>query len=368
MTKLSEVLKRHYVRSTSRIFFKEGYSLNTLSLEIWAKTGYRGFDSSLLSKTINGKSLLSAFQLQILISLLKLNEQEGDELKKALAYDLLQKKGVTKLIRMASFNDLFDFIKLIKKIRESGFPNYSIELINLLKKVIARDLYSYKDLEKSNINLNLDLELIRSYGEIETENSIYLLTNDYNGKLIEEAITTKDSYFIEMAYMNLGGCLYVANRWRESADFLELNYSRIGLKTKLEFTRTLLLNYALLSDKKKYNITARNALRLLDRSDSIYLNEISSLVEALARSFCLFGFIREARNLLKQVKVTEINPFFQSQLLRCRAMILLREYKKHKRVDKSELEFLQESTHSPLYSTYKRHVNQVLKIIKHIKV
>ncbi len=362
MTKLSEELKLHYKRTTKSIVFSNGYSLNQMALEIWERSGYKGFDSSMLSKVVNGKRIFSASQLQIFCSILKLKPKDKIKIKKSLVQDLLEQRGLEHKSN-TSATDLKKILSVARILRTKGLPDESISLVQTTQHLIEDvGFYSENTSQMHKISLSLSLELVRAYGETQGAGQMGRLTK-LNNYCINLAQKLRDQKILDMAYMNKGGCLYVAKQWKSSADFLERYYPKVGDLTKIEFLRTLLLNYIFLKDIFLVKATLKRIFILMDRINYDNNNEIASLIEAISRSFLYLGLLKEARTILELVKVNGLDPFFQSQILRCKAIMIWKEYQAKKTVDLDKLYKIQSEMNSSRLTHYIRHKKQINYII-----
>ena len=161
----------------------------------------------------------------------------------------------------------------------------------------------------------------------------------------------------------LGGGIYVSGDYTASASFLESKIGTVDKNTRIEFLRTLLLDYAYIHDCTGFKQTVRLANQILDSwSLSDYAldhNHIVSLIEALARSFAVFGFIKDARKILKEADVFTPNPFYESQLLRCKIFLLFCELKKGNDICRGDFQIALQQASSKKFLPFKRHKAQI---------
>lgn len=162
----------------------------------------------------------------------------------------------------------------------------------------------------------------------------------------------------------MGGGFYVGARYRSSADFLSSKLKFVDKKTREEFLRTLVLDYAYLQDKVSFKLAVKKSLLLLDSLNSDDNGAVVSLLEALARSFSLFGYFTEAEKLLSLGDSFPSQPFYRSQIIRCRALVFYQKIIRGKKIDKNEFFSVIKRASSIEFAPYKRHQQQINNIVK----
>lgn len=94
MYRLAQALQKYHIKRGNKLCFSNGMTLNRLSLEMWERLGFRGIDSSVLSKVIHGKRLFSLKQLRIFCDVMNLPQSERNYLFEILAKDIMTKLGI----------------------------------------------------------------------------------------------------------------------------------------------------------------------------------------------------------------------------------------------------------------------------------
>lgn len=157
------------------------------------------------------------------------------------------------------------------------------------------------------------------------------------------------------------GGFYVGAKWQASADFLESKLNRVDKSTRVEFLRTLLLNYAHLGNLKNFRITVKKAdalLGSLDKLDLLDSDNIVSLLEALARSFSIFGLTKDATKVFSLADNFSSSPFYQSQILRGKIFNLYQEQISGINIDRDEFKNLLNASQDAKYAPFLRHQKQ----------
>jgi len=102
-------------------------TLNELSLSIWESLGASSsFDSSVLSRVLDGKRLFTTPQLTAFCRVLRLPDEEKQELTEALLVDKVDRIGLN--VEFLSYNrkiileNIFDDLQKIRMARKSGNP------------------------------------------------------------------------------------------------------------------------------------------------------------------------------------------------------------------------------------------------------
>lgn len=104
--------------------FCNGMNLNELAWEMWEKLGFSGIDPSVISKTINGKRILTFRQLGVMCKVLSLNQRQRNLLFKSLAKDVLDREGISYDIQNSS---ALIIEKKLDGSKEFGFENEEVE-------------------------------------------------------------------------------------------------------------------------------------------------------------------------------------------------------------------------------------------------
>lgn len=94
MGRLTAILQNYYKTKGNKIVFKNGLTLNGLSVLMWEILEYKEVDSSVLSRVIHGQRLFTYKQLEVFCEALSLREKEKTELKYALSQDILSRSNI----------------------------------------------------------------------------------------------------------------------------------------------------------------------------------------------------------------------------------------------------------------------------------
>lgn len=92
---LQLLLTKYYTRKGGQVLFKNKYSLNKLSLEMWDEKNDKGIEPSTLSRVINGKRLFTYEQLKTFCKVLNIKGNARKDLIKALRADYLERSDLT---------------------------------------------------------------------------------------------------------------------------------------------------------------------------------------------------------------------------------------------------------------------------------
>jgi len=353
MTFLSDALRPYYNYRSNRIIFKSGLTLNQLAFLMWEKLGYREIDASVISRVISGSRLFTRRQLFLFCRLLHLSYIEKGRLKQTLVKDLLTRSG-------NSTRDAFfpvseqHAVKIVHSLTSGGNPHYAIELASLFEDLITQ----------KNLLARLYNEKSRAFGLISSPSAVLSLMSPLNDKALEIGEKTRDREILNMTYMNIGGGFYVGAKWQASADFINSIFKHVDKTTQVEFLRTLVLDYAYLQDKEGFRYAVTKSLHLLDVSNSLDSGVAVSLLEALARSFSLFGYFKEAKKFLNLSDSFHPQPFYYSQILRCKALVFYHQARSGKNIDKEEFLSILKEASSDKFLPYRRHQLQILKVAK----
>jgi len=365
-TNLARVLQKYYLRQGKKIIFSNKMTLNQLALEMWEKLGYREIDASVISRVLKGERIFTLKQLQVLSNILSLNKQQRLELKKTIINDILQHKDI-EFEEFISYDQKYlnKMPLTVRLLRDEGHPNLAINLSFLLEDILSEGCLNK---ETKTILGKVYNEKSRAYGLICQPNVILNHMSDLNNKAIFLGKEIHNQEILDMAYMNVGGANYVAKNWRFSSEFLENKYNIVGKANKLEFLRTLLLDYAYLNDFNSFKRIYKKTVKFLAANVNLQLDNLISLYEALARSLSIFGFIKEARKILDEARKLDSGPFYQSQLIRGMATTFYYEAKKGKKIDQDQLFDMSKEIFNHLYDPYKRHKQQIKNILKIFKI
>lgn len=372
MSHLSSILERHFRRKGNRIVFKNKVSLNDFSLLMWEILRYQGIDSSVLSRVIHGERLFTYKQLKVFCKVLALPGKEKLELEQALGKDILLRSNIpldvfkTESYILDSFRKNSDHIlTTLRLLRKDGHPEEAISLSQTLESIIHSKSLQNQDKKILGMIYN---ERSRAFGETSSPQRVLRLMTNLNEKAIELGEEIKDTEILDMAYMNVGGAHYVAKRWKDSSTFLESKLEKVKNQTKLEFMRTLLLDYAYLKDYSRFRDTLSKTIRVIDKYSSNDSTLLASIYEATARSFSIFGFNKEAIKILEEAEKLSSEPFYSSQIIRGYIFTFYSQKKRGGKVDTDRLNFIIETSRKERFAPYKRHRNQIEKMVKKIEL
>lgn len=361
MTLLSQKLERYYIRRGNRIVFPKNRSLNELAMEMWEQMDYRDIDSSILSKVINGKKMFTRKQLSVFCSIIHVPKKEKQILEAALIQDIASAKGFRQNdeLYLLDQKEFFrSFLHTIATLRKSGQPETALELSQYIQpvsqdKCLVIDFYS---------------ERARLHGETSHTLKTIRHIKYLNEMCFEMGEKTSKKGVLDMSYVTYGGAYYLENDWNQSAQFLESKYPLVQNETKIEFLRTLLLNYAYLNDKTKFHQIFKKAVRVLEQHADVKNDFIASLLESMIRSLSVLRRTKEARKLSKYADFFEVSPFYRAQLLRGKAYLLAHEALSTKKPDRDEFREQTSDIFTDTYSAYQRHRKQVRKIGEDIEL
>lgn len=371
MGKLATALQKYYKTKGNKIVFKNGLTLNGLSVLMWEILEYKEIDSSVLSRVIHGHRLFTYRQLEAFCKALFLQEIERMELKYALSQDILLRSNInTDSFRVA--NSIFDFAResygyipnILRFLRKDGHPKEVIFLSQIFENIF--DVRSYLQSRDKKILGKIYNEKSRAFGETASPQRVLSLMGELNKKAIMFGEETNDREILDMAYMNVGGAYYVARRWRDSSLFLESRFKKVSRKTQLEFARTLLLDYAYQKDYSRFKETLGKTIKIMYKDSGSSHVILASIYEAIARSLSIFGFTKEARNILEEVEKLNLDPFYSSQILRGYIFTFYSEKIRNIKIDHYKLNSVIERSKEEKFAPYGRHRNQIKKMIKQI--
>lgn len=370
MGSLANLLQKYYKTKGNKIVFKNGLTLNVLSTLMWEILEYKEVDSSVLSRVIHGQRLFTYKQLKVFCEVLSLQEKEKLELKYALSRDILSRSKINAdIFREDSIFDLtrenYDrILSILRLLRKDGHPEEVISLSQIAESII--DSRSYLQNQDKEILGKIYNEKSRAFGETSSPQKVLSLMNALNKRAIEFGEETKDREILDMAYMNVGGAYYVAKRWKDSSMFLESRFRKVSAKTQLEFVRTLLLDYAYQKDYTRFKETLGKAIKIIDKDNGNNQAILASIYEAISRSLSVFGFIKEARRILEEARKLSLDPFYSSQILRGYIFTFYSEKIRNRKTDYDKLNSAIKTSKEERFIPYRRHGDQIKKMIKEI--
>lgn len=381
MSYLSEELKQYYKRVNNKILFTSGKSLNQFAFDLWEKMDYKSVDASLISRVINSKRLFNYHQLEAFCKLLRLDNSAKKKLFKSMLKDIINRHSLTdvhdRLFKENNPENLDS--KLIHRmtsslhiLREEGYPNDVIDLAHLYRQIINDRLSTTLTRNEKNYLTTLTLvEEARAYGETLSNPYACLQMNKINLRTTLLLNESKDQEINDMVHMNVGGLLYLQTKWNSSISYLTRHYSRLQQHNKLDFLRTLILNYTFSNDFTNFKRTLIQSTSLIEKCINSRSRDtdskIASFLEATARSLTMFGYIKDAKKILDSAIKMDIPPFFKSQIHRCYFFNAFYDYYQNNKIDK---EYLKDSysKFSHRFSAYSRHIKQVKRILKKMKI
>lgn len=140
ITELANRLQKYYRQAGNKIVFRNGLTLNQLSLLMWEFLGFKEIDSSVLSRVLKGERLFTYGQLLVFSKILKLTSQEIHDLRSALAQDILKRYSIelgftinlntTKIGKQ----DLQRLYQVVSRLRKMGLPQEAIILSSIIEK------------------------------------------------------------------------------------------------------------------------------------------------------------------------------------------------------------------------------------------
>ncbi len=338
---------------------------------MWDKLKYQGIDSSVLSRVIHGQRLFTYRQLEVFCEVLSLSEKEKIELEHVLSQDILSRNNIaTNIFRTEEYiletirKDSSGVLDILRLLRKDGHPEEAISLSQTFENIIASKFYLQNQDKK--ILGKIYNEKSRAFGETSSPRKVLSLMSELNKRAITFGEEVNDQEILNMAYMNVGGAYYVAKRWKDSSVFLEGKFKKVNIKTKLEFLRTLLLDYAYQKDYSRFKETLGRTIRVMDSYKNDNQAVLASIYEAIARSLSIFGFVKEARNILEEAEKLSVDPFYSSQILRGYIFTFYTEKRRYMKIDNDRLNAVVKASRNTKFIPYKRHRNQIEKMLKQI--
>lgn len=306
MTKLSQTLKKFYIRTGNRVFFDNQVPLNDLALKIWEKLGYKAIDSSVLSRVISGERLFTVSQLNTFCDVLQLTKEDRDFLNHSLSLDYLARYGIdldSNYLPINDFVDLFDqYITKATNDLNKGRYNEILNFLypiqqkiqSLITKVRSETLRDKLLNQLGNI-LYLNGFVISSF---ESPNTSVMKTKPLAKRLFSIASMTKNGLLNSYGYGILANTYYASGNYLKNSksrtlyllsilsakkSYLNIPYSN---RERLMVNSIHLLNLAYLGEKDSFNKLKSEALenynRLFDKDYLLGLNLFSKLARGVA--------------------------------------------------------------------------------------
>ncbi|MBI2641708.1 helix-turn-helix transcriptional regulator [Candidatus Roizmanbacteria bacterium] len=370
MRYLAEELQKFYRKSGNKLLFTNGMSLNQLALEMWEYLGEEGMDSSLLSKIINGKRLLTRNQLDAFCKVLHLNKLEIYDIQNALGKDLLF-KYVGEAIPISNYGDVVadPYIKKMipremKRLREKGNIREAMKIVSFFEQIL--------NFTPKVKNANLDLlarildEKVRCFIYTERPEDLLPKVERINSFTIYIGLKMNDPDIISMSHANIGGSFYVAKKLRDSAEYLEKTLPLVDGATKVEYVRTLLNDYAFLGDYHQYKKTYFKAEKILSEKEKHNKSHIASMHEAISRSLALIGETDLASKQLDEVDKSGVETFFKSEIVRGKMFVCHQAFRQKKKIDIDKVRDLFRQSRHQRFLLFKRHQSQITKMYQEI--
>lgn len=353
MKQLNVLLERYYKRIGNRIVFLNGSSLNQFSLQMMEDLGFEGIDSSVLSRVIKGERLFTHKQLLSFCKILNIELIDQLELEQCVLAERIHTidKGLFSAFD-ANDNEPTNFPKIVRLLRKNGYPLETVSTANFFQhKLLASNL----DNQSLKILAQINNEKSRVCGEISQPEKI--MSDMYQSNKIGKFVGEKfdDIAIKSMAYMNIGGGLYVAKQYKSSVDFLEHHFRLVDEKTQIEFLRTLMLDYSYLNDYQNFLEIRKRVSDLSDTKSLQKLDIFGSLQDSIARSLMIFGKYGEALKILNDSEQVDTTIHFRSQLMRTRLLTLYKIHVKSLKVDRNEFHFYYSLIKDKKYTPFSRH-------------
>lgn len=363
MEYLASELQKFYQKVNNKLIFSNGMSLNQLALEMWTTLGYQGMDPSLLSRIIHGERVFTGEQLLAFCRILGLNEIEKYSLENASGKDLLY-KHFGKVIPISQHGELVAdelisrmILVRIRKLKDKGNIQEAMQVASFFEHVFN---FTPK-IQQTNNSLYAKIlnEKVRCLTYTEKPNTILDKSREINDIALRIGYETKDSGIISLSHALTGGCFYVAQRLKESVYYLEKTYTMVDANIRVEYIRTLLYNHSSLHDFDSYKEVYKKAEKILSEKEKYNKNDIASMHEAIARSLAIMGNIRAAKKFLQTVDISNLDTYYQSQIIRGKMFACYQEFLKKRKVDIDEIKQLfYDSKHSNFFH-FSRHRSQI---------
>lgn len=304
--------------------------------EVWERLGFKGFDSSILSKALSGERLLGLAQLNALCDLLSLPNHEKKYLEECLQIDHIQRYGfdiVHTTYKDKPYLDLLEAsIAQISTLDRTGQVKDVVEFSEVVIRSLKLKLDRlHEDKVRRNV-LYMFGDVVRFY----SENMYYYKSSKfiYPDKarsvrwLQKIALELKSSQYLELSKFKLAEIYYVN---RDSRKALKI-FNRVDLDVlpdyeKLIGLKDLAVSLALTNQLFEYELVKSKLLTLV----GIHLLDYQVAVfDGLARCEALFSrfslaveYLETAWRLIKLIQPSE-GHYYQRcvQLLRSQLRLL----------------------------------------------
>lgn len=302
--------------------------------------------------------------------ILQFNEIEKRSLENALGKDIIHKHLGIEVSLSESKELLADSVTSnmillqMRKLKNEGSIHEALQVASFFEKVFSLA----PNIRKANNSLYAKIlnEEVRCLGYIEKSETLYLKIQKMTDTALQIGKELNDSDITSMAHMNIGGCLYVAQRVEESTNYLERTFDIVNNDTKVEYIRTLLINYALLRNISGYKETYKKADKILSEKDKYNQSHIGSIYEATCRSLALTGKFTEANKILNTINTSNLESFYQSEVLRGKMFVSYQEFVQKGKTDKDQATDIFRNSRQPKFDSFQRHRDQISKMYQKI--
>ncbi|MBI1982023.1 hypothetical protein HYU45_00085 [Candidatus Daviesbacteria bacterium] len=358
MTKLSKILKQYYQKVGNKTIFQGKFSLNQLALELWQRLGYRGIDSSSLSRIINGKRLFTVEQLGTFCMILSLMKRQKDELFLALEEDYLLRYGLKLYPSSSSLHDVIDLltsqISKLNYAREHGFIQFVMDWADELSSQTRRYIRKEWNILYKNKLLSLLGEILFEKGYASGSILFPEANMSVVSPLIREQLTiakeinspklASQAYIVQaFAYYALGRYSFGRKYRRFYKKSLEITNKALSAEKSdiimLICWRYIALNSTYLSSVSLFQQAEKEIRKIIERHKNDYnFSYITWALDSVARGQSYFGNSKAINTILEsksyEQKIKWRDPLRESATTRNELEVL----KKLKITDRSYIQ------------------------------
>lgn len=293
MSSFSEILKKYYKRSSNRVVFSNGMSLNRLAHEMWEDLGYNSIDPSVLSKVINGQRSFTKAQVKSFCKILKILQQEEDLLLVSTLSKNVPVQAVESFIT-PEYLELIDIhVHTIPFLRSEGAMQHANKLASQEEKVLRHHLGKVTSASAERV-------LLRALSRICLEQARNISDSSDHGvgfpkiqpiihklELISEKIGDAESY--SRICQSKGDAFYNIKKYPQAAECFRLAAENTDdVYWKLEGLRAYALCLARIGDKATFIRVVHQIDNLIQNGQFADTFFLITVYEALGRSFAFF--------------------------------------------------------------------------------
>lgn len=280
---LAKGLRKYYSRDGNRLVFSNGMSLNQLALEMWERLGYRGADSSTISRVIGGDRLFTKTQLYCFCSVLNIRSLQKAKLEDLLIESLVKRMGLNP--NMGKLELQSDFVKILKsslleirKYKDTGQVLLAEDWIDSTSGVLEERI-------RDTFNIELRSRLQEIYAQFLLEaNEVALLSRpvetcfqyvvNNSKRIVKVANELRRPEYLCMARMNIADSYYINHAYegavinfRKSLTLLDQFSKSSCLVSEWNPLRQFAISLAYLGKGTEYLRIKKLLFRKIDHKD-----------------------------------------------------------------------------------------------------